>query len=424
MSLMKLRTMKECERALLAFVPPPRSQRQKYTLGPIRAFMEAIGNPQNSYQVVHVAGTSGKTSTCYYTAALLSASGLKTGLTVSPHISKVSERIQINLLPASDKLFASELGVFLDVVKEVAIDLTYFEVLMAFAYWFFGRQKVDVAVIETGIGGLLDGSNVVRNPSKVCVLTDIGLDHTALLGETIPQIAAQKAGIIGEDNDVFCWQQPPPVMSVFRNAAKAQNAAFHVLTVQIEALPSAMPLFQKRNFSLAVYAVTSLLKEKYHKELSRSVLKAAAKQVIPARMERFKIGNTSVTLDGAHNPQKMQALVKSYLHIHGTTPLIVLYASIEGPDAKIEQTVAELLRLKPQTIILTSFESLQDMKKASIAPVTLQKIFHNAGFNDTTVIADPHKALKQLLKSKAQILVTGSLYLLFELRDDLLKRAN
>ncbi len=418
---MKLRTIEDAERALLAFVPPPRSQRQKYTLGPIRAFMEAIGNPQDTYQVVHIAGTSGKTSTCYYTAALLTASGLKTGLTVSPHISKVSERVQINLEPASDELFASELNEFLEVVKNVGIALTYFEVLMAFAYWFFARQKVDVAVIETGIGGLLDGSNVVRKPTKVCVLTDIGLDHTALLGETIPQIAAQKAGIIGEDNEVFCWLQSPPVMSVFKNASKAQRATMHIRKNQEKSLPNTMPLFQKRNFSLAVSAATWVLHEKYHIKLDATSLHQATKQVIPARMEEFTIGKSTVTLDGAHNPQKMQALIESFQHRHGLVPTAVLFACIEGPDAKIEQTVAALLAIKPKKIILTSFQSLQDMKKISINPNVLQEAFKHAGYHGAIIERDPHKALQTLLSDQVNVLVTGSLYLLFEVRNDLLK---
>ncbi len=261
--------MQDCERALLAFVPPPRSQRQKYTLGNMRELMDALGNPQNSLQVVHIAGTSGKTSTCYYIAALLKASGLKTGLTVSPHISHVNERVQIDLVPAQEDVFAAALTEFLAIIKGTKIPLTYFEVLMAFAYWFFARQKVDVAVIETGLGGLLDASNVVNSPSKVCVLTDIGLDHTLILGDTLQQIAAQKAGIIGEENQVFCWRQSKEILSVFKNAVRAQNAQLHLLDHTADDLAKSMPLFQQRNFSLAAESVRWLLAARYHKTLTK-----------------------------------------------------------------------------------------------------------------------------------------------------------
>ena len=416
---MKLTTLQECEQALLAFVPPPRSQREKYNLRRMRAFMQSIGNPQHSYQVVHVAGTSGKTSTCYYLAALFKESGLKTGLTVSPHITKVSERVQINLAPLSDDLFAHELTVFLALIKKVGIALTYFELLMAFAYWSFARAGVDVAVIETGIGGLFDGSNIVHNPSKVCVLTDIGLDHTAILGKTIPEIAAQKAGIIGENNEVFCWSQPAPVMAVFKNATFMQHAKLHVLHQEYSALPALMPQFQKRNFSLAVTVAQWVLKEKFNHKLTKKTEFTAAKQAIPARMEQFRAGTQHITLDGAHNPQKMQALVQSYEKLHKTRPA-VLFACIEGPDNKIEQTIKGLLKLKPVKIIITSFQSLQDMKKVSVSPEIIKPYFAAAGYTATEIIEDPINALKKLTTANNDILITGSLYLIFEVRPSLL----
>jgi dihydrofolate synthase/folylpolyglutamate synthase len=414
---MKLKTLEECEHALRAFVPPPRSQRQKYNLRHIRAFMSVIGNPQNSYQVIHVAGTSGKTSTCYYLAALCAGAGLKTGLTVSPHITSVTERIQINLVPASEAVFAEALGEFLEIVKKAGIGLTYFEVLIAFAYWYFAREKVDVAVIETGLGGLLDGSNVVHNPAKVCVLTDIGLDHTAVLGNTIPEIAAQKAGIIGEENEVFCWQQAKPVMSVFRNAAKMQRSALHVVKEEQGEMPARMPQFQKRNFSLAATAAGWVLAERFRLKLTKQQLHRAAGQVIPARMERFMQGQVHLTLDGAHNPQKKKALVGSFLALRGPSAHpAVLFACVEGPDTKIEQTVAELLHLAPSRVIISSFKSLQDMRKVSVPPSRLQKVFVAAGYDAAKVVTDPQAALTELLSSSKEILVTGSLYLIFEVR--------
>lgn len=415
---MKLTNLQACEQALLAFVPPPRSQRQKYSLRHIRAFMQAIGNPQNTYQVVHVAGTSGKTSTCYYLAALFKEAGLKVGLTVSPHITKVTERVQIQLEPLSDAHFASELTEFLTLVKKVGIELTYFEVLIAFAYWSFARQSVDVAVIETGLGGLLDGSNIVHNPSKVCVLADIGIDHTAVLGNTLAEIAAQKAGIIGEGNEVFCWQQSAPVMAVFKNAARMQHAALHTVQKEYPTLPAKMPLYQKRNFSLAFEASHWTLQNIFNKTLTNAQVKTATLQAIPARMEQMMIGGIRVTLDGAHNPQKMAAFVASYQRLHKKPPIIVC-AIMEGPDSKIDQTVAELLNLTPKKVIVTSFQSLQDLKKLSVAPEQLAHHFRRAGYENTTVCGDPKDALKQALKEGTDVVVTGSLYLLFEIRDEL-----
>lgn len=417
---MRLKTLQECELALRAFVPPPRSQRQKYNLRHIRAFMEATGNPQNSYQVVHVAGTSGKTSTCYYLASLFTNAGLKTGLTVSPHITKVTERVQINLQPASDEDFAQELSVFLDLVQEVGIELTYFEVLIAFAYWYFAQMKVDVAVIETGLGGLMDGSNVVHNSAKVCVLTDIGLDHTAVLGDTIPQIAAQKAGIIGEQNEAFTWKQPRNVLSVFRNAAKMQRSELHILEREVPALPDTLPLFQKHNLSLAVEVASWTMLHRFSRELPQQAVLGAAHQSIPARMEQVERGGRRIVLDGAHNPQKMHALVESYKAMFPSSQPAILFSCIEGPDSKIEQSVAELLTLRPSRVVITAFQSLQDIKKISVEPEKLQQVFKAAGYTATEIIKRPDDGLEALLKTEDDILVTGSLYLIFDVRSTVL----
>ena len=421
---MNLTTLDECEAALLAFVPAARSEREVYTLERVQALMQVLGNPQNNYQVVHVAGTSGKTSTCYYAAAILSEAGLKTGLTVSPHITRVNERVQINLEPASEALFAQELTTFLELVKKSDLKPTYYEVLMAFAYWFFDRQKVDVAVIETGIGGLLDGSNVVQNPSKLCILTDIGLDHTALLGNTLPEIAAQKAGIIGEGNKVFCHSQDPLILDVFKDAANQKHADLRVIEHAHSRMPQHLALFQQRNFALAAEACASLLENTFNKPISSEVLDAAAHQHIPARMEHFKVNGKNVILDAAHNPQKMEAFVQSYKHAYpGTTPA-VLYACIEGPDAKVEQTIHQLLKLEPTKIIVTSFQSLQDMKKLSETPQKLTDYFKAENYQNTEVMNDPNQALEAILEAGENILVVGSLYLVFEVREQLIRLAD
>lgn len=141
----------EARKVLSAFVPTGKPA--PYTLNRMFRLMKLLGDPQENYHVIHVAGTSGKTSTSYYLAALLAKSDKKVGLTVSPHVDEVNERLQINLKPLSEKDYTKALSEFLEIIHKARINPTYFELLIAFAFWEFARQKVDYAVVEVGLGG-------------------------------------------------------------------------------------------------------------------------------------------------------------------------------------------------------------------------------------------------------------------------------
>ncbi len=198
---MNIRSIQEAEAALLPYVPLVAELTGKdTTLDRIVPLMKLLGDPQDKLKIIHLAGTSGKTSTAYYMSALLQATGKKVGLTVSPHIDTIAERVQIDGLPLPETEFCRELGIFLDIVEFAEAPPSYFELLYAFALWVFERQQVDYAVVETGMGGLYDATNVASRPDKVCVITDIGFDHTHILGKTLPEIAAQKVGIVHDHN--------------------------------------------------------------------------------------------------------------------------------------------------------------------------------------------------------------------------------
>ena len=159
----------------------------EYKLDAMQAFMEYLGNPQDKVQVIHVAGTSGKTSTCYYIAALLHGAGYKVGHTVSPHVDEINERVQINLEPLPETQFCEALSEFSDLVAGFDQQLSYFEVMVALAYWYFAKVGVDYAVIEVGLGGRIDGTNVVTRGDKISVITNIGFDHTKIFASGRPQ---------------------------------------------------------------------------------------------------------------------------------------------------------------------------------------------------------------------------------------------
>jgi dihydrofolate synthase/folylpolyglutamate synthase len=345
----EIKDFAEAEKALARFIPPAGSQRIKYDLDRMRALMECLGNPQNDIRIIHVAGTSGKTSTCYYLSALLQAAGQKVGLTISPYVESVNERLQIDLEPLPKDQFVAALNEFLPLVETTGLEITYFEVLIALAYWYFARTGVDYAVVEVGLGGLLDGTNVISREDKVCIITDIGLDHTEILGDTLGQIAAQKAGIITSHNQVFMYEQGDEVMDVVGAACSTNEAILNIVsTKQSSALPQGMPQFQKRNWTLAKAAVDHVCKRDILPEPPDGRLAETMRLQVPARMEKFTVDATEVILDGAHNPQKLSALLSSLGARYPGRKFVFLLALLQSPQQKLASSV-DILSLTHST---------------------------------------------------------------------------
>ena len=172
--------------------------RIKLGLERISAILELCGNPQNNLQVIHVAGTNGKGSVCTLTAEILKQSGYKVGLYTSPHIFKYNERFKVNGEDISDEDFVQYVSYVENLGKEHNLDLSEFEILTATAFKYFYDKKVDFVVLETGLGGRFDATNVVEKP-VITAITSISIDHKDRLGDTIEKIAFEKAGIIKEN---------------------------------------------------------------------------------------------------------------------------------------------------------------------------------------------------------------------------------
>jgi len=188
--------------------------------------LEALDNPHQDLKFVHVAGTNGKGSTCHMLASCLSQAGYKTGLYTSPHLKSFTERIQIDFQPIPEQ----DVCEFVNLIQSTDLDISpsFFEMTVAMAFWFFKKQTVDIAVIETGLGGRLDSTNVI-NP-LVAVITRIGLDHMDMLGDTIELIAAEKAGIIKKNTPVVIAVNQPEIQSVFEEKAESLDAPTHLGT--------------------------------------------------------------------------------------------------------------------------------------------------------------------------------------------------
>ncbi len=395
------------------------TKRHTHSLDHMRELLEFLGNPEKRLRVIHLAGTSGKTSTAYYAAALLQEAGQEVGLTVSPHIGAINERVQIGLEPLPEAEFCARFSKFYDLIKDSRVVPNYFEFFMTFAIWEFAERGVDYAVIETGIGGLLDSSNVFEDPEKVCVITDIGFDHMRLLGSTLPEIAAHKAGIIHRGNTVFCNLQGPEVTETIRAQAERKHADLHTLkSLGLEEDFDFLPLFQRRNFGLALEVANFVLERDGLLPLKKGKVLRAAYTSIPGRMETFKMGTKTVIVDIAHNSQKLHALLESIRDKYPGVPVAAL-VRIPGRDHDPLYADAALKEVVKGVnhIIFTSLSEEGDAPDQTFNPREMAEICRQAGFDSLDAIADPVEAF-EALKRRAEpvLLVTGSTFLLNHIR--------
>lgn len=299
-------------------------------LARMHAALARLQHPEQGLRVLHVAGTNGKGSTCALASAILTASGLRVGLYTSPHLVHVGERLRIDGVPISEARLAQRI----DEVRALAPELlegpdalTYFEALTLLAFWHFSQEAVDVVVLETGLGGRLDATNVCA--PAVTVVTPVSIDHTGYLGETLAAIAAEKAGIFKPGVPVILAAQAPEALQVlearanalgapvfleqrdFRlEAAGASDLGFRSGASRIDGLRlSLRGAHQRQNAAVAVQAVQVLLGGGAFVGAAavREGLRAAR---WPGRFEVFK-GQPTVVLDGAHNPEGAQVLARA-----------------------------------------------------------------------------------------------------------------
>lgn len=413
----EIRNFQQADEALSRYISKV-PKNGKYTLDRMKHLMNHLGNPQDNLRVVHVAGTSGKTSTCYYVASLLKQAGKKVGLTVSPHVDCVCERAQIDLEVLDEREYCRELSLFLSQVDSSNINPSYFEVLVAFAYWLFDKKKVDFAVVEVGLGGLLDGTNVVDRSDKICVITDIGLDHTEILGKTIKEIAFQKAGIIQHGNRVFMKRQSDEIVKVITDVCNRNQALLKIID-ENEYNLGYLPLFQQRNFSLALTVARSLMRKK----LTDGQIREAASINIPAREEVVIYKGKTVIMDGSHNEQKIAALVDSTKKLFPGKKMNLLVSFGDNKQDSVLNSL-KLLRQLGGAVIITEFGKAQDEFRSSLNGDYVAKMARTAGFTEVSFIPDPRLALKDLLQRPGIGLITGSFYLLNDIRPKLIQNRN
>ena len=314
----------------------------------IRALCEALGNPQDRLRFVHVAGTNGKGSFCSMLSSVLRASGYKTGLFTSPYIRVFNERMAVDgEMIADDEL--AELVAYVRPIADAMTDKpTEFELITAIAFEYFHRHACDVVVLEAGMGGRLDSTNVIREP-LLSVITGIALDHTAFLGDTVEKIAAEKAGIIKDGRPVLYGGEDRAAEAVIRDVAVAGGSRFY--TVDYTALScermtldgtrlhfgthrdveiSLLGLYQPRNAAVVLSAVDILRREGM--DLPETAVKAGLLAATwPARFE-ILLREPLVMFDGAHNAQGIDAAVASLKHYFADQTLYVMTGVLQDKD--------------------------------------------------------------------------------------------
>lgn len=403
-----LTTLSQVEAELLSYAPN-RLYGADYKLERVTKLLAHIGNPQQNLRVIHVAGTSGKTSTAYYVRGLLETTGATVGLTVSPHIKTTCERIQIGGAPVSEEKFVQYFNEFYPLVIGFDPRPTYFELMTAFAYWVFDKEKVDYAVVEVGLGGRYDATNTVTRQDKVCIINSIGYDHTEILGETLAEIAGEKAGIIQERNVVFTVPQEEEAAQVIAAEVAKKDATLTTIQPTVDHSLS-VPAFQQHNFQLALAAVRYTA-SRDGLTLPRDVSEVAKNVVVPGRFEIYMIGEKTVVLDGAHNPQKLEAVLGE-LKERAMQPAVVVAALSEAPDRKVAECVRLLSEYSDRSIY-TTFTVQRDVLRRSVG---FEQFSHYIRPEDSLVEV-PAAAFKRALQGdEPYVIVTGSLYLVSVLR--------
>ena len=397
-----------------------RSQAKGVGLAGLRVLLAKLGNPQKKMNSIHVAGTNGKGSVCALLARTLTCGGYRTGLFVSPHLISPTERIQIDGKCIGKKAFAAA------VQKVLACEtkkLNFFEILTSAAFVYFAQQKVQYAVLETGLGGRKDPTNICV--PILSVITSIGLDHTQILGNTLTKIATEKAGIIKQNTPVFCGPLPPAAQKVICQRAESVHAPLQIvkegepfslckinwprnqmiLALGKERWPLHLVGDRQPQNACLVYQICTYLK------VPHPIIKKSFRAIsFPCRWETFCVGGQTWILDGAHNPQAVQSLLKLWKK-HPAYPHAALFCGFMKD--KNYKKMLQLLCPHFEQVIITVPPSSRGAKASDFGP-----FLRRPGLR----FLPNYEEILALPSSQKIIFCTGSFYLVGGVRRLLTKK--
>lgn len=422
----------------------PRKQSSHFRLERVEKLLSVIDSPQQRIPAIHIAGTKGKGSTAAILNSILVSSGIRTGLFTSPHIEVFEERMRVDhAMPDQSQLTALVIELR-DLLSRADSDIvadgpTYFEVATLLAWMFFDQQKVELAVLETGLGGRLDCTNVCA--PVLTMITSIGLDHTDILGDTLELIAAEKAGILKPKVPLLTWVHQPEVIEVIRNRAAEldcavcwRGAELHVAINSVSdsgvqsidvTTPRAcyrnlqLPLAGKHqagNAALAV-AAADLLSRQQPQITAQTIAEGVSLVDWPLRFERFDT-DPVIILDAAHNPDSIAAFVETCGEQFGDRPRTLIFASSHDKDAA---TMLGIVAPHFQQVVLTKFEH----NPRAISTAQLSNMLQAAGTENGSAVPEIHIAetpaealelARRIVANNGVICCAGSIFIAAEVR--------
>lgn len=391
----------------------------KLGLENIKTLCRELGEPQKKYKIIHVAGTNGKGSTSTTLESILLESGYRVGKYTSPHILKFNERIRANGKDISDEDIVKYYELIKSVIAKTGVKPTFFEVTTAMMFKYFADLGLDYVVLETGMGGRFDATNVCE--AQICVITNVSLDHTEYLGDTIYKIAKEKAGIIKNckkvvvaDNNLeflrAISEEKAEIINVlekYKDAHMKLDFEKFVTEIEIGAEKYYFSLFGDYQFKNFLTAYEVALQLGIDKEI---IKKASQKVVWQCRFERYS-QNPLVVLDGAHNEDGMRELCKTLKQGYKSSDVVIITSILKDKDIK---HMLSLMREVTDNIIFTS---LEENPRGSTGEKIIEQLEDKRG----CVVENNMKKAYELAKSydKKIIVVCGSFYTLSKFKEEI-----
>jgi dihydrofolate synthase/folylpolyglutamate synthase len=365
----------------------------KLGLENIRRLIRELGVAPANARVIHVAGTNGKGSICAMIDSICCAQKYRTGLFTSPHLVTFRERIRVNGEMIFEQEVARGLAKLRDLVREWDPHPTFFEITTALALKHFADAKVDILILETGLGGRLDATNALK--SNVAVITPIALDHEKWLGDSIEKIASEKAGIVKPRTPVVSAPQPLAAEKVIRARAAECEAPLEIVDKPYTKSPIALRgEYQRLNAAIAIAAIHAARIEIDNAAIARGL----ANVEWPAR---FQCWDKRTVIDGAHNPAAAKILVRTWYEVFGDQRATLILAVLSDKDLR---EICRALAPISDSILLPKIRT-----ERAASPIELQKIFVDLG-HAAGIAASFGEAFTEARRRPAPILVTGSLH--------------
>ncbi|MBL7685210.1 MAG: bifunctional folylpolyglutamate synthase/dihydrofolate synthase [Deltaproteobacteria bacterium] len=367
----------------------------------IQAAVAHFSNPQNTYPSLHIAGTNGKGSVSAMIHSVLTEAGYRVGLFTSPHLIRIHERFRVGSEEISDR----DLENLLQVIEPFSKSLTFFEQCCLIAFLYFQKQKVDLAIFEVGLGGRLDATNILQ--PLFSIITEIGIDHADILGDTIQAIAQEKAGIIKKKTPILLGARHPEAIQKIQEVAEKQQAPLIFPPSHMHPALKLQGPHQQRNADIVSSALELLQKIAPQFQLSEAdIQQGLAKVVWPGRLEWIS-QNPPILLDGAHNVLGMQALVDFLQQKSSVQHWKVLFSATRDKEISV---MLEILYPHVDEIILCAMSSERSLNPSDFQPSSKLRL---------NLLESTQQILERMareLKPGEGLLVTGSLYWVGEVK--------